>query len=395
MKHLYPCSLQFLPFRSASITLALLLPLCALAQQAVKTSLPTSIPSREQLFSDIKLWQDSLASLQAPVQDTARLEAALDSLRQHGLEPKELARKADSLAQAYTLPPQAPQELKETEAQLRRQIASAKEELTRGLVPEEANKLLGRLEQVSNAAANPQLPQAQGLPKPEELQGVAKARAMKAAGDHFAGHEAELRKARAELDKYKGRFEKVESVKDMPKGLLKLNPLKGRPWQERVMVGTQWQLGKQERFTVDLGPYAAWRFTDKFSIGAGGQYRLSVSVEEKPYVTGSDKVLGYFAFTDVEVYKGFFVRAHYEDLNAPVPRQDAITQTEEVGQEWVKGLSVGVGKTYTFYKRIKGYGLVQYNLLHERGETPYLQPLQTKIGFFLYGSDLQRKTEKE
>ncbi|AKD02123.1 hypothetical protein POKO110462_23035 [Pontibacter korlensis] len=204
-----------------------------------------------------------------------------------------------------------------------------------------------------------------------------------------------LRKARADLDKYKGRFEKVESVKDMPKGFLKLNPLKGRPWQERVVVGTQWQLGKQERFTVDLGPYAAWRFTDKFSLGAGAQYRLSVSVEDKPYVTGSDKVLGYFAFTDVEVYKGFFARAHYEDLNARVPRQNSITQAEEVGQEWVKGLSVGVGKTYTFYKRVKGYGLVQYNLLHQRGKTPYLQPLQTKIGFFLYGSDLGRKEKKE
>jgi hypothetical protein len=88
----------------------------------------------------------------------------------------------------------------------------------------------------------------QHFPAVKELQGLAKARAMKAAGNHLPGHEAELSKARRELDKYKGRFEKVERVKDMPKGFLRLNPLKDKPWQERVILGSQWQFGSQERF---------------------------------------------------------------------------------------------------------------------------------------------------
>lgn len=183
---------------------------------------------------------------------------------------------------------QVPAELLEAEAQLQQQIAQAREELTRGLVPEEAQKLLQRLEDAGNAAASPGLSQAQALPRPEELQGIAKARALKATVDHFAGHKAELDKARAELDKYKGSFEKVESVKDMP-------------WPERVVLGTQWQLGRLERFTVGLGPYAAWRFTDRFSVGAGAQYRHSVSLKEKPWVSGADRVLGFFAFADAEV----------------------------------------------------------------------------------------------
>lgn len=384
--------------RKLLLVLLLLQSLWVVAQEPVKPSLPTAPPSREQLFSDVKGWQDSLNALAVTPVDTARLETALDSLRHRGITPKELERKSDSLAQAFTLPPQVPQELKEVEARLRDQIAEAKAELTRGLVPEEAEKVLRRLEQAGSTKSLPPLPQtqaAQGLPTPDELGGAAKARAMKAVGDHFANHKAELDKARAGLDKYKGRFEKVESVKDMPKGFLKLNPLKGKPWPERVIMGTHWQLGKQDRFVVDLGPYTAWRFTDKLSAGGGFQYRLSASVKEKPWVSASEKVLGYFAFTDMEVYKGFFLRAHYEDLSAPVPRKNAITQAEEVRQEWVKGLSVGVGKTYTFYKSVMGYGLVQYNLLHQRGETPYLQPLQTKIGFFLYGSDLRRKAKQE
>jgi long-subunit fatty acid transport protein len=139
-----------------------------------------------------------------------------------------------------------------------------------------------------------------------------------------------------------------------------------------------------------VGPYVAWRFTDKISAGVGLQYRLSVSVKEAPWVSGQDKVSGLFAFTDIDVFKGIFARVHYEYLTAPVPVNATPGQAEGMEQAWVPGFSLGAGKTYTFYKAIHGYALVQYNLVHEHRKTPYMKPLQAKIGFFILGRNLKK-----
>ncbi|PRY02750.1 hypothetical protein CLV24_1473 [Pontibacter ummariensis] len=382
------------------IFLLLFFSTASLAQQLPPKveQLKESIAEAKQLLAQLKEQRERLRSLQAALQDSAALEQALDSLQQQYASPQELEMQEDSLKLAFADHQQALLKLDEAEARLREEIARATETLAKPALPEEASEALEKLKQASKQSAKAMLPSQQlleklpqELPAPQELQGMARERALKAAGDHFAGHKDKLREGRRELDKYKGRFEKVESVKDMPKGLLKLNPLKGKPWQERVVLGTHWQFGNQERFLIDLGPYAAWRFTDKISAGAGFQYRLSVSVKEKPWVSASDKTLGYFAFSEVEVLKGFFARLHYESLSTPVPSPDATGKVEQVEHEWVKGLSVGVGRNYTFFKQIQGFALMQYNLLHEQRKTPYLKPLQAKIGFYINGGSLRTK----
>jgi hypothetical protein len=219
----------------------------------------------------------------------------------------------------------------------------------------------------------------------------AKEKVYAAATDHFAGQQEKLKAAKAELSKYKGRFEKVESMKDMPKGFFRLNPLKDKPWQERIVIGSLWQFGKQEQYLIDFGPTLAWRFNDKLSAGGGFQYRLSISTDHKPWINSSDRVLGYFVFADFKFKKGFFARLTYEDLQTNIPRFNASHQVERIEQSWVKGFSAGIGKSYTFYKELKGYSLLQYNILHRYAETPYTQPIQAKIGFFINGKQLRKK----
>lgn len=215
-----------------------------------------------------------------------------------------------------------------------------------------------------------------------------------AATDHFAGQSGALKSAQQQMTKYKGRFEKVESVKEMPKGFFKLNPLKEKPWQERILIGTLWQFGKQEKYFIDLGPTFVWRFTDRISAGGGYQYRLSFRKKFSWIYTG-DKVYGYHFFADYGFKKGFFARLNYEDLNTAVPSFNSSNQTETTGQEWVKGVSAGIGKNFSFYKSIQCYSLLQYNFLHSQQKTPYKQPLQAKIGFYINGKHLMRKKEEE
>lgn len=229
------------------------------------------------------------------------------------------------------------------------------------------------------------------------LQNQGKEQAYKAAVDHFEGHAEELKAAQAELNKYKGRFQKVESMKEMPKGFFKINPLKDTPWHERMLFGSLWQFGKQEQFLIDLGPTLVWRFTDKIEAGGGYQWRVNIG-KEKPWLSTKDKVYGYSLFADYKIKKGFFARLIFEDLNTGVPRFNSKREIVSKDQEWVKGLSVGLGKSYTFYKSLQGYSLVQYNVLHRHNKTPYVQPFQAKIGFYLNGKHVlkfRNKREKE
>ncbi|MBB6609973.1 hypothetical protein H7F15_02895 [Pontibacter sp. Tf4] len=377
---------------AAIISFLLLFSSSTLAQQSEVDQLRESIIKAQALLQQLEAKRDSLQTLRIELQDSVKFDAAIDSLKQRYQDPKILKQKQDSLRHAFTQHQLQLDQLNQAEAQLKAEIKKAITTLGSRPLPGEATAALNSLKSVSahssKALAPPNaLSGGTGLPPP--LQGLAKARAAKAAGNHMSGHEAALNQARKELNRYKGRFSKIESVKDLPRGILGLNPLKNKPWQERVVLGSLWQFGNQERFIIDIGPYAAWRFTDKVASGAGFQYRFSVSIKEKPWVSGADKVGGLFAFTDVDVYKGFFGRLHYDHLSTPVPVVNTAGQVEQMHQTWVPGLSLGIGNKYTFYKDVQGYALVQYNLLHEHKKTPYLQPVQAKIGFFLFSSQLK------
>lgn len=376
---------RLLPF------LFLLIPFTSLSQQT-KQHLPTGAPEAGELLREMIAWQDSLQAIDYALQDTSRLHASLDSLRQLGQEGETLAQRVDSLSQAVAGQSVLPEELKEVRVRLERQLQEGKEALAAQLMPEELQQALQQLEEAgrkSAAARLPQPPATGQLPaSADELKAKASQAALKAAGEPMTDSFDKLGQAKADFDKYKGRASKVESMKDMPKSLLGPNPLKGKPWTERLVVGSLWQAGKQERFFLDLGPTLAWRFSERLSVGAGAQYRLHLSVTERPFVGGAERVGGYSLFSDFQIKSGFFARLQYEGLSAPVTRTDPLTQEETLARGWVPGLSVGLGKDYTLYKKLRGYALLQYNLLHDKDRTPYLHPLQARVGFFLLSRDI-------
>ncbi|MCC9138776.1 hypothetical protein ACFSKU_08730 [Pontibacter silvestris] len=363
--------------------------------------LQKSVAEARQLLNQVRRQREQLRSLHAGLQDSAAFEAALDSLRQAIPNHDLLQQRMGSLSLAFSDHQAALQQLDEAERRLQQEISRATAALAQKLLPEESAKLLEQLRQAKELSAESMLPSdafmkefPQQLPSAEKLAETAKAKALKTAEDHLAGQQERLNQKWQELGDYQSRVKKMPRLKDAPKGILKKDTFRDKPWPGRVVLGTQWQFGKQERFTADLGPYLGWRFTENISSGAGFQYRLSVSTEEKPWVSSTDRVLGYFAFTDAEVYKGFFARLYYEHLSATYPRVNAAGQAEEADREWVKGLAVGAGKSFTLYGGVKACTVLQYNLLHERGKTPYLQPLQAKIGFFLYGDSLLKRKKK-
>jgi hypothetical protein len=305
------------------------------------------------------------------LRDSVSLQQALDSLEATGLDSAVLAQKKDSLLEAYSAQRLGEKAQKEAEERMNLELAEARAAAGKGLLPQDALELLR---------------QAEGRLNPEAI--ATKAREQ--AGKLFSSAPGKGKEAQEAFDKYKDRYGKVESARDMKTGYFRRNALKGRPWPEHLVLGTLGQFGKQDRYNLDLAPYLAWRFTDLLSLGVGFQHRLSVDLNDKPYVGGAEMVRGYSAFADHQIKKGFFGRVHYERLNAPITVSNPSTPPEGKNMEWVPGLALGLGKTFGLLGPLHGYALTQYNVLHKAGKTPYLSPLQIRLGLFLEGQDIFR-----
>ena len=216
----------------------------------------------------------------------------------------------------------------------------------------------------------------------DQLKEKAMEETPKAAIDHFSAHKDKLQAAQNKLNKHKGRYQEIKSVKEIPKNPLKRNPLSGKPWPERWIIGSVWQFHKVGQFKIDLGPSLAYRISDKIEIGAAYQWRLTVDKEAPVFLSTRDWLSGYSLFADYRIKKGFFIRGSMAHLNL-LPLEGQVSE-EKQNRIWVNSFALGAGKSYTFFKSFKGYSLIQYSF-SEGIDKPLENPLQVKIGFYING----------
>jgi hypothetical protein len=214
---------------------------------------------------------------------------------------------------------------------------------------------------------------------PEALKAMAKEAAVKYATDHFAGKQEALHAAMDKMSKLKSKYSQVSSLKDLPKRVP--NPMKNKPFIERLVPGFAFQIQKANTFMIDLNPTLAWRFTGRFTAGAGWNERLSF--EKWNQVVAQDRIYGPRAFSSFSFRKGFSLKAEVEKMNTFVPTTvgTPFYGTNEARREWVWSVFAGFKKDYTFYKKIKGNVQVLYNLYDDHDNSPYVDRLNVRMGF--------------
>ncbi|MBS1681929.1 MAG: hypothetical protein JST48_09470, partial [Bacteroidetes bacterium] len=112
---------------------------------------------------------------------------------------------------------------------------------------------------------------------------------LKPAVDHFAGKEKELQSAMGTIAKYKQKYSEVKSLSELPKR--RPNPLKGKPWQERLVPGLNYFVMSKDNTLVDLNLYVSWRFTPRLTGAIGWNERMGVS-KGQVITHRYDRVLG-------------------------------------------------------------------------------------------------------
>jgi hypothetical protein len=213
---------------------------------------------------------------------------------------------------------------------------------------------------------------------PEAAKKQAAEMAQKAAVDHFAGKQEQLKAAMDQMSKYKQKYSSVSSIKDLPKR--KPNAMKGKPFVERLIPGLYFQYQQKIFNLFDLNPYLGYRISGRFTAGAGWNHRFSYNRKFHEW-SKKGRIYGPRAYVDFKLGKGFIAHLESEVMNTFVPSVIGGTVVDQGQREWVWGMMTGLKKDYKIYKNLKGTVLIQYNIFNPKYKSPYVDRLNSRIGF--------------
>ena len=219
--------------------------------------------------------------------------------------------------------------------------------------------------------------QLEELQKPDAVKNTAAALGKKAAVDHFAGKKEQLKAAMDKVSEYKQKFPSASSIKDLPKR--PPNAMKGKPLVERLVPGLYFQYQRKGLYLFDVNPYLGYKISGRFTAGLGWNHRYLYNKDSRSFSSHS-RIYGPRAYVDVALGKGFIAHLEGETMNAFVP--STLIGNPDTGQrESVWSLMTGLKKEYRIYKNLKGTALIQYNWFNRHYKAPYVDRLNSRIGF--------------
>jgi len=200
---------------------------------------------------------------------------------------------------------------------------------------------------------------------------------LKPAVDHFLGKEKELQGAMDKVSKLKQKYSSVASLKDLPRRAP--NPLRGKPWYERTVVGLNYFVQSKSYALVDLNPYVGWKFNNRLTATIGWNGRVGIS--HWNLRTGRyDRVYGVRASVSYLCTRGITFKFAPEMMWAYVPT-NLVLDTKHQAQIW--GIYAGIRKDFPVYKTLKGYSEAMYNFNQKPFENIYGDKVVFRFGFEL------------
>ena len=188
-----------------------------------------------------------------------------------------------------------------------------------------------------------------------DLQGMAK--------DHFASRREALEKGIAEVDRYREKFQRLDSL---PKVDLRfVNTMRGRPVRERILPGGWFRLVQRSGPVMEVAPFLRYQLTGRFSLGAGWSMRLRVE----------DRSLGKLASGPTAIAvarlgRNYEVHAEYRWMTRHLDGQ-GIRYTN---------FFTGLRKVFRVTRSITGFTAVQYDFNRRSLQLTPGDRLQTRMG---------------
>lgn len=208
--------------------------------------------------------------------------------------------------------------------------------------------------------------------------------AKEQAVNHFSGREAELLSAMEQLSQAKSKVKDAEQVIDLfskPS-----NPMKEKPFIERLRPGVNLQIQWRQIVLVDINPYVGYRISGRWTAGIGWNERIGFSSDTYSF-SEADRVRGVRSFAQFKIKEGNHLILAPELMNTYVPAHTV--PTGESNRKWVPGLMAGYKREFRYSRKVVGTVQVLYNLVAPAGQSgaqsqstgPYASRFNLLIGF--------------
>jgi hypothetical protein len=211
---------------------------------------------------------------------------------------------------------------------------------------------------------------------PEAMKQLAKQQTMTYAKNHFAGKEEVLRAAMDKMEKLKTKYLSLDSLTNLPR--YRPNVMKGKPFIERLVPGITLQIQKSSYMLLDYQPRLSYRISGRLSAGLGWNERIGI--QKKFRITTFDRIYGPRMFVNGVVWRGFAAHAEVEKIRTLVPAS-LVPFADARGKAWLWSVFVGLEKSYTFSKHVKGHFQFLYNLYDDHDSSPYVDRFNVRFGF--------------
>lgn len=220
---------------------------------------------------------------------------------------------------------------------------------------------------------------ARSMQNPDSLKGFVKEEIKKAAVNHFAGREEQLKQAMETIAKYKNRYPSLNSLADAKKR--PPNAMKGKFFLERLVPGIALQTQKKgDDFMVDFNPYTGYRFSGRITAGVGWNQRMAYNLYKKLFHPNA-RVFGPRVYGEFKLWKGFSPRLEGEVMNTKISPATLTPSLDPGKREWVWGAFIGLKKEYRFFKNIKATALIITRVFNPDHKSPYADVLNVRFGF--------------
>lgn len=197
--------------------------------------------------------------------------------------------------------------------------------------------------------------------------------------DHFSGQTDKLQTAMDAIARHKARIPTVASLNDLPKRAP--NEMKGKVFVERLVPGVAFQLLKKEDLiTIDINVYSGYRFTKRLTVGGGWNERVGLNTRAVSFTSGDVRIYGPRAFSSFKLPRGFEPRVELELMNTFIPPYIRNPHVDPGSRRWVWGAFIGMSKTYSITKRIRGTAMIMVRLFDPDRTSPYPDVVNARFG---------------
>jgi len=208
--------------------------------------------------------------------------------------------------------------------------------------------------------------------------------AKEQAVNHFSGRESELLAAMEQLSKAKASVKDVEQVVDL--FAKPVNPMKGKPFIERLRPGVNLQLQWNQIVLLDINPYIGCRLSGRWTAGLGWNERIGFNSDTYTF-SGNDRIYGPRAFVHFKLKESNFLILSPEMMHTSAASPTGLSG--ESANRWVPGLMAGYRREFRYSKKVIGTVQFLYNLVTPAGQSgtlnmakdPYASRFNLLFGF--------------